>query len=70
MKSKNLSINHHIKFTKLMNSLNGSIKYKDFISVDNRENRFKRGDVEIILLSPNQKKLKKCIQSIKKQSTL
>jgi len=59
IKSKNLSINHHIKFTKLMDSLNGSIKYKDFISVDNRENRFKRGDIEIILLSPNQKKLKK-----------
>ena len=67
IKSKNLSINHHIKFTKLMNSLNGSIKYKDFISVDNQENRFKRGDVEIILLSPNQKKLDKLYKNYPKE---
>lgn len=55
--TNNQSINHHITFTKLMTSLNGSIKYKDYISVDNNEKKLKIGDIEIILLSPNQKKL-------------
>ena len=64
--TNNTSINHHITFTKLMNLLNGAIKYKDFIFIDNKK-RFQKGDIEIILLSPNQKKLSKLYTKYKKK---
>jgi len=56
LKSNNLSINHQISFTKLLNSLKGRIKFKDYISVDEQRS-FKVENIEIYLLSPNQKKL-------------
>jgi len=56
-KGSNLSINHHITFTKLMSSLNGKIKYKDDISISGNMKSFKREDIEIILLSPNKERL-------------
>lgn len=65
LKSKKLSINHHITFTSLMNAFNGRMKYKDYISIDN--NRIRKGDVEIILLSPNQNKLYKLYKKYKKK---
>jgi beta-lactamase superfamily II metal-dependent hydrolase len=73
--TNNTSINHHLTFTKLMNFLNGTIKYKDYISIDYKK-KFQIGDIEIILLSPNQKKLDKLytqhknkIDSLKNLST-
>ena len=64
--SNNQSINHHITFTELMSSIK-AIKYKDYISIDNTENKFKIGDIEIILLSPNQKKLDKLYTKYKNE---
>lgn len=65
--TNNQSINHHITFTKLMKSLNGCISYKNYLSTDSDQRKFQIGDVEIILLSPNERKLDALYKKYKKK---
>jgi len=66
--SDNASIIHQIQFNELLaiaNNKNKKINYKDYISVDNIST-LTIGEIEIILLSPNDKKLEELYKKYKK----
>ena len=62
-----ISIKNQLKFREYMSLVQGKIQYRDYISIDDITKALDINDVKIILLSPNDDKLKELYLKYKKE---
>jgi len=66
-KSSTISIKNQLKFREYMSLVEGKIQYKDYISIDYITKPLEVNDIKLILLSPNDDKLKELYLKYKKE---
>jgi len=66
-RSSTISIKNQLKFREYMSLVQGKIQYKDYISIDYLTKALEVNDIKLILLSPNDDKLKELYLKYKKE---
>jgi len=66
-KVSTISIKNQLKFREYISLVNGKIKYRDYISIDYLKEPLRINEIKLILLSPNDDKLKELYSKYKKE---